>query len=226
MNLTETYIVGVLEHIRQEKGKIAIRIFCSRKVKVYDGKRELETSFKANFCDEFNKKGISLSHPIGCFAPGDKVKLSRFWGEDEEDDCFALKNLTLSKNDVCGLDALKPQAPTEELFSIEVKGKLECILSEGGKVALRIKCSEKRYVFFDKNNQRHEKAEVFEKTVFGVIPKDNLRLDLNLETLAIYKNGDEVRLSRTVEEDDTYDFDNLTLSVDYAKSNYKTRIAL
>ena len=230
MKVTETYVVGVLEHIGQERGQIAVRILCNRKVKVYDNKKESETPFTAKFADEFTLVEITWSHPIGCFAEGDKVKLSHFISETGEDvdDRFFLKNLTLSKSAVCGLEALKPEKPTKDLFSIEALGTLEHFSLEKRKVALRIKCTKKYFTFFENGdcNKMREKEEVFEKTIVGVIPRDNLRLDLGIETLALYKKGDNIRLSLTVEEKNVYDFDNLTLSINYDTPKYKTRWAL
>ncbi len=228
MRLKESYIAGVLEHIGQEKGFIAVRILCSRKVKVYDNNKANEIPFTAKFGDEFDKKELTLSHPLGCFAEGDKVKLSRFLGKTEDDDSFILQNLTLSKDSVCDLKALKPEKPMKDLFAIEVTGTLEHFTSEKGNVSLRIKCSAKRYTFLKDgdNNKMYEKTEAFKKTIVGIIPRDNLRPDVGIETLALYKQGDHIKLSRTVEEGDVYDFDNLTLSIDYAEPKYKARWAL
>lgn len=232
MKLTEIYVFGTLEHIGQEKGQIAVRILCNRKVKVYDNQKESETPFTAKFADEFTQEELTLSHPIGYFAEGDKVKLSRLIGknneEDDDDNHFTLKNLTLSKSTVCGLEALKPEKPTKDLFSIEALGTLEHFSLEKRKVALRIKCTKKCFTFFENGdcNKMREKEEVFEKTIVGVIPRDNLRLDLGIETLALYKKGDNIRLSLTVEEKNVYDFDNLTLAINYDTPKYKTRWAL
>jgi hypothetical protein len=232
MKLIETYVIGVLEHIGQERGRVAVRILCNRKVKVYDNQKESETPFTAKFADEFTQEELTLSHPVGYFTKGDKVKLSRFPNEneteEENNDCFVLKNLTLSKSDVCGLKALKPEKPMKDLFSIEALGTLENLSLEKRKVTLRIKCTKKIFTFFENGdcNKMREKEEAFEKTIVGIIPRDNLRLDLCIETLVLYKTGDKVRLSCTVEEENVYDFDNLTLSINYDTPKYKTRWAL
>lgn len=232
MKLTEIYVSGTLEHIGQEKGQIAVRMLCNRKVKVYDNKKERETSSKTMFADEFTKQELTLSHQIGYFIEGDKVKLSRLIGknneEDDDDNHFTLKNLTLSKANVCGLDALQPETPMKDLFAVEVTGILEHFTTERGKVALRIKCSEKCFTFFKDGNPNNmqEKTEAFEKTIIGIIPRDNLRLDLCIETLALYKKGDRIKLSRTVEEGDVYDFDNLTLAIGYNNPKYKAKWSL
>ena len=180
MKLTEIYVSGILEHIGQENGQIAVRIRCNRKGKVYDNNKESEIASKVMLADEFTKQELTLSHPIGYFTEGDKVKLSRLIGKNNDDNHFTLKNQTLSKANVCGVDALRPKTPMKDLFAVEIIGTLEHFTVESGKVALRIKCSEKCFTFFkDGNpNSMQEKTEAFEKTIVCIVPRDNLRLDL------------------------------------------------
>ena len=225
MKLKEIYIAGVLECIGQENEMIGVRINSVRKVKVYDNNKVSEIPFKTKFADEFNKKELTLSHQIGCFAEGDKVKLSRFIGPTEDADRFVLQDLTLSTADVCGLDELTPKQPIKDLFSVEVIGTLERISPAKGNVALRIICSQKHFTFFKDgdNNKMYGKTETFKKTIIGVIKKDDLRYDLCIETSVLYKRGDRIRLSHAVEEGDSYDLDNLTLSLNYGNHTYTTK---
>lgn len=222
MKLTCIYVVGVLESIAQERGTIVVRISCNRKVKMY-GEKELENPFKTKLYGEFSTKEITLSHSAAAFVEGDTVKLTRFF-DDERENRFYLKNLSLAK--LAKLDELALEKPDEELFSVEVKAFLEHIAkTKEGKVVLRLKCWEKTLVFFDENQDYREQKSAFDKTIYGVIPRDQLRLDICIDSLAAYKKGDKVRLSRLC-DDGSFDLDNLTLSLDNEKTGYKTQWAL
>lgn len=239
MKLVSIYVVGELEYIAQHQGNIIIRTRRNRKVKVYEGGKELEEPFKG-LCAVIPKKQTNLSHPIGIFSEGDKVRLTRFVDEkedfkdnydyDEEDDevdngKYRLENLTLSK--LSGLEALEPKKSDGQPFSIGVIGTLVRLgYNRGKNVAIRINCSKKIYTFFDKNNKMSKKEAAFEKTIYGEIPKDELRLDLCIDTYAVYKEGDTVSLSRLSEG--SFDLDNLTMSIMYGSgmAKYQTELEL
>lgn len=222
MKQTEAYVVGELEFIGRKNGKIAVRIKnCGPKVKVY-GIREIESPFEGNIYGEFGKDDIKLSHLLVSFAQGDKVKLIRHFGDDDDEyDVYTLENLTLSSEEIGGLDELEPKS-CEIPFCIEVNGTLLHIGWGRTKISLRLKCSQRKLVFFDENTNMSEKKEAFEKIIYGEIPMDMLRLDIGIDTLAAYKDGDKVSLSRLT-DDGSFDLDNLTLAVSHAKPKYKSQ---
>lgn len=224
MELTATYVVGNLELIGQENGRIAVRIKnCGTKTRVYGTKKVLGNHCEGSIYGEFSKDKIKLSHPVRSFAQGDKVKLIRHYGDNEDDDRYTLKNLTLASKEIAGLNELEPKSG-EKPFSIDVIGTLLHIGWGPTKVYLRLKCCQKKLIFFDEKRKSSEKTETFEKEIYGEIPKDALRLDLCIETLAAYKKGDKVCLSRV--EDGSFDFDNLTLSVCHSKPKYHSAMSL
>lgn len=221
MRLKSTYVVGELELIAQEKGQIFVRMKnCGPRVKVYDGDRELESSFAMKIYGEFSQQQLTLSHSLMSFAEGDKVKLIRRF-DGEEDDKFTLKNLSLLSKKLGGLDDLKPK-PEDKVFSVDVKGRLEYLAWNRTMVAIRMKCYKRIYVSFGANQEMFKQSEDFEKGIFVEIPRTSLCTDIGVETLAAYKKGDEVCLSHIVEDSTSFDFDNLTLSVCHAKPNYKS----
>ena len=123
---------------------------------------------------------------------------------------------------MCGLEKAFPEnADSEkgELFSVDVEGTLEHIAWNKKSVALRIKCSTRKYDFFADNGHESDKTEAFKKEVYLEIKREELRLDIGIETLSAFKKGDKVCLSRLVDTG-SFDLYNLTLG-GYAKSHYK-----
>jgi len=227
MKLIESYVVGKLELIAQQRSKIIVRIVdCGNAVRVYGDKElEQEHSFGQVYGD-FHKNEITLSHPLTVFKEGDKVKLSRIPGEHDENDKFSLENLTLSKSHACTLEEAfstegAPTVQGKELFSIEIHGVLERLQKGNGKVAFRLKSNEKTYVFFDNDTNQTNKTQVFDKTVYAEIPMEKLLYDVTLLSIS-YKEGDKVSLSGMVNED-FYNLDNTTLAIGYGNPNYKSR---
>lgn len=218
MKLTSSYVVGVLEHINQSNGLIIVRTKDNRKVKVFDKDQEMdEPEPFGDLCMQISKKKVTLSHPIEFFAEGDEVRVTRFY----KDGTFGLDNLTIPK--LRTLDELLPKTLDKELFNVEIKGNIVhiCRMKGKGKVVLRIKCFQRSYGFVD--DEYSDKVEEFKETICGEIPIDHLRLGLGMESIAAYKKGDKVNLSRTCFEDNMYDFDNLTLSLFYATPKYKSQ---
>ena len=228
MELTQIYVIGELEHIAQVDGNIAIRIQCTRKVHVYKSK-EAELPFRVKLCAELSVKSVKLSHFMELFAKGDKVKFTRIPADcdsydDEEDyDSYSLENLTLNKAE--DIDKAIPKHPEQGEFCIDVDAVLKRLETKRGKIYLRLECRKRNHVFFDEHNNMSKKNEIFEKTVCGVIAKDHIRTDIGLRSLAAYKEGDKVVLSRP-HDDDYFDFDNRTLFVFTANPKYKTQYDL